>query len=78
MDECNKDCAYWQEGESNCKILTYKNCPEKCIWKQTRAERRHKKRAIKARIYSLPEERKNHILAKYYRLRSKMSLEGNE
>lgn len=78
MDECNKDCAYWQDGESNCKILTHTNCPEKCIWKQTRAERRHKKRASKARIYNLPEEQKNHILAKYYRLRSKISMEGNE
>jgi hypothetical protein len=55
MNECNKDCIYWQEGAANCKVLTYQECPEHCKWKQTAAERRHRKRAVKARIYNIPK-----------------------
>lgn len=85
MDDINKDCVYWQEDKANCKILTYKECPTNCKWKQTSGERKAKKEKARQRIakmqYSTHEAERLtwlRIVNRYFGARSSLKLDNKE
>lgn len=79
VKECNKDCTYWQEGRGKCKILTYLDCPNYCVWKKTADERKaslkkSQDRLKKFKISTDPEEIAlyERIMLKYYGKRARI------
>ena len=78
MDECNKDCAYWQEGESNCKILTHKTAPKSASGNRHGLNADTKKEQARHGFTIYPKNRKTTYSQNITDYAQKISMEGNE